>query len=232
MRTTVRLACLLLATASLTAQTASQLPDKPQPQPSVTNSDKPKRILWLIPAVDVANLRDPYVPLTPRQKLDLFANTTFDRITLVTAAFDAGINQATDTPHGYGQGGEGYAKRYGAAVADQVTSNFLGKFLFPVVFRQDPRYFSKLEGTGGQRVGYAMSRVFVTRGDSGRNQFNASQVLGAFSSAAMVNVWYPPADRKLDTTLLRGATRLGVSMGFNIFKEFWPEIGRKVGLKK
>lgn len=233
MRTTVRLACLLLATASLSAQTTTtQLPDKPQPQPSVTDKDKPKRILWLIPAMDVANARDPYVPLSSREKLNLFADTTFDRITFVTAAFDAGINQATTTPHGYGQGGEGYAKRYGAAVADSVTSNFLGKFLFPVVFRQDPRYFSKLEGTKGQRIGYAMSRVLVTRGDNGRNQFNASQVLGSFSSAATVNVWYPPADRKLDTTLIRGATRLGVSMGFNIFKEFWPEIGRRIKVAK
>src|SRR5436190_22216220 len=115
---------LLLTSATLWSQ-SQPLPDKPQPQ------QKPKRILWLIPSVDVANARDPYSPLSARQKFNLFADTSFDRITFVTAAFDAGINQATDTPHGYGQGGEGYAKRYGAAVADTITSNFLGKFLFP-----------------------------------------------------------------------------------------------------
>ena len=77
-----------------------------------------------------------------------------------------------------------------------------------------------------------MSRVFVTRGDNGRSQFNASQVLGAFSSAAMVNVWYPPGNRDAQTTALRGVSRLGLSMGLNIFKEFWPEIGRKMRLSK
>lgn len=227
---------LLLLPAALRSQN-QPLPDKPQPQPSVTqqngsNDNKDKRILWLIPAVDVANARDPFTPLTSRQKLNLFADTTFDRITFVTAAFDAGINQATDTPHGYGQGGEGYAKRYGAAVADNVTSNFLGKFFFPVIFRQDPRYFALNEGGGGRRARYAISRAFVTRGDNGRNQFNVSQILGSFSSAAMVNVWYPPRDRHLDTTLIRGATRVGMNMGFNLFKEFWPELGRKMRITK
>ncbi|HUR37641.1 MAG TPA: hypothetical protein VM009_07470, partial [Terriglobales bacterium] len=75
-----------------------------------------------------------------------------------------------------------------------------------------------------------MSRVFVTRGDSGRSQFNASQVMGAFSSAALVNIWYPPRDREASTTLMRGGTRLALGMGFNIVKEFWPEIGRKMRL--
>jgi hypothetical protein len=180
----------------------------------------------------VANAHDPYTPLTAREKLDLFADTSFDRITFVTAAFDAGINQATDTPHGYGQGGEGYAKRYGAAVASKVSSDFLGKFLFPVIFRQDPRYFALREGSGGQRAGYAMSRVFVTRGDNGKKQFNISQVLGTFSSAAMVNIWYPPRDRDLESTLVRGASGLGLNMGFNLVKEFWSEIGRKMKLSK
>jgi hypothetical protein len=218
-------------TAPVTIASAS-LPENPEPQTSTTTTDKqrPKRILWLIPAVDVANAKDPFHPLSARQKFNLFADTTFDRVTFITAAFDAGINQATDTPHGYGQGGEGYAKRYGAAVADNVTSNFLGKFLFPVAFRQDPRYFSKRDGTGGQRFGYAISRVFITRGDNGRNQFNASQVLGSFSSAAMVNIWYPPRDRAADTTLIRGATRLGLGMAFNVLKEFWPGISRKMRL--
>ncbi len=205
---------------------------KPQPQPSVVNDEKPKRILWLIPAFDVTRANAPYTPLTSREKFDVFTNSSFDRSTIVTAAFDAGINQATNTPPGYGQGGEGYAKRYGSAVGDKVASDFFGKFFYPVIFRQDPRYFALQEGSGSRRTGYAMSRVFVTRGDNGRSQFNASQVLGAFSSAALTNVWYPPADRKASTTLTRAGTRLALSMGFNIFKEFWPEIGRKMRMRR
>jgi len=221
---------VLLVHLSLWSQ-SQPLPDKPQPQASVNDAAKPKRILWLVPAFDVASASAPHTPLTAREKFGIFTNSTFDRITIVSAAVDAGVNQATDTPHGYGQGAEGYAKRYGSAVGDKVTSDFLGKFFFPVVFRQDPRYFALQEGTGGRRVGYAMSRVLVTRGDSGRSQFNASQVFGAFGSAAMTNLWYPPEDREVSTTLTRAGTRLALSMGVNIVKEFWPEISRRMKLK-
>lgn len=218
--------------AALATAQDQPLPDKPQPQPAPLQKPEKRRILWLIPAVDVANARDPHVPLRPRDKFDIFTNASFDRVTLVTAAFDAGINQATNTPAGYGQGAEGYARRYGSAIGDKISSDFFGKFFYPVVFRQDPRYFRLAEGSGGRRAGYAVSRVFVTRGDNGNRQFNISQVLGAFSSAAVVNVWYPPRDRDLETTLTRGAGRLGLSMGFNLVKEFWPEISRKVKLAR
>jgi hypothetical protein len=233
MRKSSPLLMLLYCASGLFAQ-SQPLPDKPQPQPSVTATDKqqPRRILWLVPTFDVVAASEPHVALSPREKFQIFTSSTFDRVTPVTAAIDAGINQATDTPSGYGQGGEGYAKRYGAALGDKATSDFLGKFFFPTIFRQDPRYFAKQEGTGGQRLGYAISRVFVTRGDNGRSQFNASQVLGSFSSAAVTNVWYPSRDRDLHTTLVRGSTRLALSMGFNVVKEFWPEIGRKMRLSK
>ena len=210
------IALLLMLTAS-----AQELPDKPQPQTK-------KRILWLVPAYDVARRDAPFTSLSATEKLNLFADNSFDRFTIVSAAFDAGINQATNTPSGYGQGGEGYAKRYGAAVADKVTSDFLKTFLYPTIFRQDPRYFAMTSEGGkygkGKRLWYAMSRVFVTRGDNGRAQFNISNILGDASSAAMVNVWYPPRDRDVETTLARFGSRLGVDMGGNILKEFWSEI--------
>ncbi|HUS19993.1 MAG TPA: hypothetical protein VMZ25_10110 [Terriglobales bacterium] len=233
-KTTCRAAAICLSlccTVGLWSQT-QPLPENPQPQSTTTAKEKPKRILWLVPAFDVVTAGAPYVALSASQKFHIFTDSTFDRITPVTAAFDAGINQATNTPPGYGQGAEGYAKRYGAAVADKATSDFLGKFLFPVIFHQDPRYFALQEGTGGRRTGYAISRVFVTRGDNSRSQFNASQVLGAFSSAAMTNIWYPSRDREVGTTLMRGGTRLALGMGFNVLKEFWPEIGRKMHLKR
>jgi hypothetical protein len=212
---------ILVVLLLLVSAAAQELPDKPQPQAK-------KRILWLVPAYDVARRDAPFTPLSAAEKLTLFADNSFDRFTFVSAAFDAGINQATNTPSGYGQGSEGYAKRYGAAVADKVTSDFLKTFLYPTLFRQDPRYFAMTSEGGkyrkGKRLWYAMTRVFVTRGDNRRAQFNISNILGDASSAAMVNVWYPPRDRDVETTMARFGSRLGVDMGGNILKEFWGEI--------
>lgn len=220
------LVLVVLLSFSLSAQqsqTAQTLPDKPEPQ-------KKRRILGLIPASNVTDADAPHVPLSSREKLNMWADGTFDRWTLISAGFDAGINQATDTPHGYGQGAEGFAKRYGAAVADKVASDFMKEFAFPVIFRQDPRYFRKATGSGGSRTGYAISRVFVARSDSGKRMFNVSEVLGCFASAALVNAWYPDEDRDMRNTLVRGGGRLGVSMGLNILKEFMPEVTRKIGI--
>jgi hypothetical protein len=154
----------------------------------------------------------------------------------VSAAFDAGINQATNTPEGFGQGSEAYAQRYGTAVADKVTSDFLKTFLYASIFRQDPRYFAMTSGRGkngkGKRLWYAMSRVFVTRGDNGNSQFNISKLLGNASSAAMTNIWYPPGDRDVETTMMRFGSRVGVDMAGNILKEFWGGLGGRLSRRR
>jgi hypothetical protein len=218
-------ALLLLCSAA----TAQELPDKPHPQGK-------QRILWLVPAYDVARRDDAYTPLSSREKLNLFAENSSDRFTIISATFDAAINQATNTPEGFGQGGEGYAKRYGTAVADKVTSDFLKTFLYPSLFKQDPRYFALTSAGGkygkGKRVWYAMSRVFVTRGDNGNSQFNVSKVFGNASSAAMTNIWYPPGDRDVETTMVRFGSRMGVDMAANILKEFWSELGGRMFKRK
>ena len=216
--------CVSLA-AQQTATSTSSLPDKPEPQ-------KKRHILGIFPTMDVVDASGEVRPLSSREKFKIWTDNTFDRWTLISAGIDAGINQATDTPNGWEQGGEGFAKRYGAAVGDKVASDFLKTFALPVIFKQDPRYFRKGTGSTGGRAGYAMSRIFVARSDSGKKMFNISEVLGSMMSAALVNAWYPDQDRKMEDTLYRGGARLGVSMGLNIFKEFVPEITRKMGMRK
>lgn len=228
MKTARLLLALGFAAATATAQTAP-LPDAPQPQP------KKQRILWLVPAYDVVNVHAQVRPLTPREKFRLFADSTFDRFTIVSAAFDAGINQALDNPHGYGQGAEGYGKRYGAAIGDKLASDFFKIYALPSLFRQDPRYFALTGAEGaskGKRIRYAISRAFITRGDNGNRQFNASGILGNAASAALTNAWYPPEDREAGTTLARFGTRLGVDIGGNILKEFSSELWGMVRKKK
>jgi hypothetical protein len=219
----------LIALLLMLAAAAQELPEKPLPQSK-------NRILGLVPAYDVARRDAPFTSLSATEKLHLFADNSFDRFTIVSAAFDAGINQATDTPKHFDQGGEGYAKRYGVAVADKVTSDFLKTFMYAAIFHQDPRYFAMTADGGkngkGKRLWYAMSRVFVTRGDNGHSQFNVSGLLGNASSAALTNVWYPPADRNAEDTMTRFGSRLGVDMAGYVLKEFWSELGGKMFNRK
>jgi hypothetical protein len=181
-----------------------------------------------LPAAPSAS-RTQEAPLTAGEKFEHFAKNSINPYQIVFAATRAGISQAADTNSGYGQGGEGYAKRFGAAMADEASSEFFGTFLYPVIFRQDPRYFRQGTGGAGSRIGYAVSRVFVTRGDNGNRQFNVSKILGCFSSAALSNAYYPDDERTVGKTFERAGVNLASTAGFNIFKEFLPHLAHKVG---
>ncbi len=167
-------------------------------------------------------------PLTPRQKSEIFLRHSYSPLTVARAGLTAGLSQALDTHEGYGQGMEGFGKRLGAAVADSESGVFFQRFLLPVVFKQDPRYIRLPERSGGQRVGYALSRIVVGRKDDGRTTFNFAHVGGAFASRSLSNLYYPENERTVGDTCVRAGTSLAVDAGMNLLREFWPDIRRKL----
>src|SRR5438309_9573325 len=101
--------------------------------------------------------------LKAHEKFVLFVQTTIEPVTFIGAGFTAGLSQASDDDPQFGQGGAGYGKRFGAALADTASSEFFGTFLYPFVFRQDPRYYRVRDGTKTQRLGHALAHVFVAQ---------------------------------------------------------------------
>jgi hypothetical protein len=191
-------------------------------------------------------------PLTTAQKFKVVALGSFDKIEFPWYGFLAGISQAQNSEPGYGQGWEGYAKRYGAAFADGTIENFLTSAVLPSILKQDPRFFQSSEGGFTRRTGYAISRIFVTRTDSGGTQFNYSEVVGsALAAAISTNTYHPrsfittrynPAtnmltyvhndsDRTLPNTLSVWGTQVGYDTITIVVKEFWPDIHRKMNHK-
>lgn len=106
-------------------------------------------------------------------------------------AVQAGVSQASDTHSGYGQGIVGYGKRFGAALLDGTAARFFCTYAFPSLLHQDPRYFRKGEGSSWSRVGYSITRAFVTRADSGPTQPNWSNIFGKFAGAGLSNLYDP-----------------------------------------
>lgn len=171
-------------------------------------------------------------PLSPREKFHLFVKSSFDPFEYVAVGFQAGISQATDEFPGYGQGAEGYGKRYGATLADQVSSNFFATFFYPVLLKQDPRYFRVGEGTTKHRILYSLRQVLVCHKDSGGQAFNWSNVLGAVSTGGLSNAYYPQSDRGFGLTMSRSAISLLYGSAGGLIEEFWPDIHRKLFQKK
>ncbi len=168
--------------------------------------------------------------LDVRQKFDLFTQTTIDPLSFVAAGVNAGISQGLDYDSEWGQGAEGYGKRYGAAYTDIAINNFFGKFFYPAIFRQDPRYYRLGGGPIRKRIKHALAHTFVARGDSGRRVPNFSLWATTASSIAMSNLYHPENDHGFLPGADRVGSSIGGAMGFDLLREFWPETVRKLRL--
>lgn len=168
--------------------------------------------------------------LEPGEKFHLFYKTTVDPVTFVGAAASAGYAQYQNYDQEWGQGAEAYGYRYAAAFADAGIYNFFGKFFYPTIFHQDPRYFRKGSGGMGGRLGHAINHSFVARTDSGGHFANISRWAAISSSVAIANLYHPGRSRGFTPAAERFGLRLGTGMGFDVLKEFWPDMVRKLKL--
>ena len=204
--------------------------DNTSPQSEGTSKD---RLFYALPNFLTLENTGQVPPLTTGQKFKVVARGSFDYIQIPWYGFLAGISQAEDSEQGYGQGAEGYGKRYGAYFVDGTIENFLTGAILPSILRQDPRYFQSGEGGFWRRTGYSVSRIFVTRTDSGGQQFNYSEVFGSALSAGISTYSYHPrSDRNIGNTLSVWGSQVGYDTITIVVKEFWPDIRRKLKKKK
>ncbi len=179
-----------------------------------------QRVLGVIPNFYVTYQPDA-LPLTPKQKFELAWKTSVDPVTFAVAAVIAGAEQAQNDFSGYGQGAQGYGKRYGATYADFLDGNMIGGAILPVLFRQDPRYFYKGSGTVRARVEYALANAVVCKGDNGHWQFNISGIAGSLAAAGISNIYYPASSRNgAGLTFQNTLIGIGSSGISNLFQEF------------
>ena len=179
-----------------------------------------QRVFGLFPNFYVSYGGDA-LPLNPKQKFRLAWKTTRDPFTLVGVAALAGVEQATNTFDGYGQGAEGYFKRLGASYADAVTGTFIGSAILPSLLKQDPRYFYKGTGSTRSRLLYALASPVICKGDNMRWQPNYSNVAGAFASAGISYLYYPESDRNGAGLVMQNSLiRLGEIAFEGVLQEF------------
>jgi hypothetical protein len=166
--------------------------------------------------------------LSPGEKFKLFVNNSASFSALASSALSAGIGQAEDYPEGYGQGAEGYGKRFGAEMARNASSEFFGTFLLATVLRQDPRFFPQAEPTLGSSIKYAVTRVFVTRNDDGKDVANWSGLLGPAMGEGLANAYWPEDERTAGKTFARYGGDLAGRVGTNFLRNYWPVLFKKL----
>jgi hypothetical protein len=182
-------------------------------------AEEKQRLMGIIPNFYTSYIYDA-APLTWKQKFSLAARGTFDPVALIGVGLAAGIEQANNSYAGYGQGAEGYSKRYAAKFVDGRSSDFLTHAVFPSLFHQDPRYYYQGSGTVKSRLVHAVSSAFVTRSDSGHTVPNYSYLLGNMCAGALSNLYYPQANRGAHLVFTDTAIGLAGRLGTNLVREF------------
>jgi hypothetical protein len=206
----------LPAASSIEVQAVSQY----QEAEEQIKAEEKQNVLGFIPNFYVSYVPNP-VPLAAKQKFELAWKTTINPTSFAFTGVIAGIQQSQNSFSGYGQGVQGYAKRYGASYATFFNATMIGNAILPALLKQDPRYFYKGTGTTKSRVLYALATSVICKGDNGHWQPNYSGILGSLAAGGISNLYYPAANRDgvsltFENALI-GVAATGIG---NLFQEF------------
>jgi len=212
----IPVAVVRMAVKNTTVNVVASLPEIAAAQ---IKQQEEQRILGVLPNFYTSYIWDA-LPMTPRSKFGLAVRSLIDPATFLVVGGVAAAEQVHDTFPGYGQGFDGYAKRYGATYADTVSDRILSSAVFASLFHQDPRYFYQGSGTVRSRLWHALLFTVACKGDNGRLQPDYSDILGSFASAGLSNVYRAPSDRQVGLTFRNGLIITASGAVTNIMREF------------
>lgn len=218
---------MIMTNAQISRAQDATPPPAVEKKNSSTQPQGRERMFGIMPAYGLVEAGEQPPPLNSGQKFKL-AVQYLNPYTFLFVAAEAGVNQARNEPREYGQGAEGYGKRYGAGFADGLTDGIFVTGVYPSLLRQDPRYYRLGDGSFSHRASYALTRILVTRQDSGKRAFNFSEVLGSFTSSAIGVTYYPKSQRDFSDVAERAGIQFAFDAGFNVLKEFYLDIERKL----
>lgn len=168
-----------------------------------------------------------FTPLTGRQKLHYYLKTAYGPASLLQSVAGAGVNQARDHPTEWGQGMGSYGRRFAAKYSHQIFKRSL-QIGVATLLQEDPRYFHSQRTGLWSRTAYAITQTFIIYRNDGRRKFADSRFIGAFGAGFISRTWYPERYHTVTRGLESGSVSIAIDAGMNVFKEFWPDIKRKI----
>ena len=166
------------------------------------------------------------LPLSSGQKFKLFFKSETDPWPFLLAGVVGGIGMAEDSYPTWGQGAQGYAKRFGAAYSDAFIGNFFGNAVLTSLLREDPRYFQKGKGKPMKRFLWAAASTVWCKRDNGGWGPNYANVFGNLIGAAISDTYYPASERTVGNTIENGFTVSAEGIVGAEIIEFLPDLVR------
>jgi hypothetical protein len=201
----------------------------PADQRTYTSEGKQtKRMFGVVPNFAAVDANTELPPLTARGKFALATQDSVDYSSFIWTGIIAGQSMALKSYPELHQGLAGYDRYYWRAFVDQASGSFFTEAIVPAVTHEDPRYYTLGHGGFVRRAGYALSRVVLTKTDSGGTGLNYSEIVGNGMEAGLSNLYYPPEERSLRNTAVNWAAQLEAATINNFVREFWPDIRHKI----
>jgi hypothetical protein len=227
------MACAAHAPAQQTGEevSPSTVPDAPKPQSAPAEpppGSQTKRILGIIPNFRAVSADTKLPPETVREKFMDATHDSFDYSSVFVPAVLAAYSYSSNSVPEFQRGGAGYARYFWHAAVDQTSENYMVEFIYPTVTREDARYYTLGHGGFWHRAGYALSRTVITRSNAGTEVFNISEVVGAGSAAGLSSLYYPSRERSFSSTASEWGIDVGIDAASFAFREFWPDINRRI----
>jgi len=210
------------STPSTTPPPADQTPNAPSkiPPVAVYNSLQQKSIFFPDLAVGTGKL-------STGQKFELFVDNSISLHAITWSVLGAAVSQADNSPTGWGQGWDAYAKRFGSSMGSNASGEFFGTFVLASALHEDPRFYPTVNPSFGYAVKYSVQRIFVTRNDDGRDVMNWQGLIGPAMGEGLVNVYQPDRNRTVGDTFMRYGLDIATRAGGNLLREYWPVFFKK-----
>jgi hypothetical protein len=187
-----------------------------------------KRILFVIPNFRAVSADQHLPPQSVKEKFKTATLDSVDYSSFIFVGGQAAVAQANSSYPEFGQGARGYGRYYWHTLADAINENMFVEFIVPTVMREDTRYYTLGRGDLAKRLGYAFTRIVITRSDSGHETFNFSEIAGAGMFSGVANLYYPSQERTLTKTYQRWITNIAIDGCTFAFKEVWPDINNTI----
>lgn len=161
------------------------------------------------------------------ERFHLYEHTFIEPQSVIAPALGAAIDQGLNTPKEWGQGAAGFGTRFGSNYGREVIARTI-RFGVAATDHEDPRYVPSNRSGFGPRVKWAVLRTYFTSTDSGTPIPAFSRFAGAYGAAFISNAWYPKSQADAPHAVERGSVSLATSAGWNVFREFWPDLRNKL----
>ena len=161
-----------------------------------------------------------FVPMTRSERAAHYAHSLFGPEAFLFSAAHAGIGQLRNSPHVWGQGPEGFGRRYGSGYAQRIVGQTIENGL-AFGLHEDNRYFRSGK-TGIGRLGYAVTSAFLARHDDGSRFISVSAIGGAAGGAFISRAWQPSSTTSMGAGARSFGISIGVHVGLNVAREYLP----------